>query len=101
MPTPEAEHKDIDGWFDYENGRIDVAENLTPSVKAEVALHEVLHAAVYVAKLGLSEEDEEKVVSGLAPVLLSVLRDNPSFINTLRKAAKEIPQETCDALSLS
>jgi len=89
MPTDEAQEKQIDGLFDYENGRIDVAEKLTGSVKAEIALHEVLHAAFYVAKLDTPEE--ERIVTGLAPVLLSVLRDNPSFINTLRKAAKEIP----------
>lgn len=94
LPQTEAVERGIDGWFDYENGRIEVAESLTPSVKAEITLHEILHAAFYVAKTGASDDEEEKVVSALAPVLLSVIRDNPSLISTLRKAAKQLSKET-------
>lgn len=93
MPTAEANERGIDGWFDYENGRIDVAESLTPSVKAEITLHELLHAAFYVAKTDMSEDVEEKVVSALAPVLLSVLRDNPTLVSALRKASKQLSKE--------
>jgi hypothetical protein len=41
----------------------------------------------------VSDDEEEKVVNTIAPVLLSVLRDNPSLISTLRKASKEFSKE--------
>lgn len=93
LPNEEAVERGIDGWFDYENGRIEVAEGLSPSVKAEITLHEILHAAFYVAKTGLSDDEEEKVVNTIAPVLLSFLRDNPSLVTLLRKASKELSRE--------
>lgn len=92
----EAQERGIDGWFDYENARIDVADSLAPSVKAETALHEVLHAICYVAKMEITEEDEERFVNRITPFLLQFLRDNPTFITSLRKAAKAIPLETND-----
>lgn len=91
ISADEATARGINGEFDYENGKIELAANLVPSVKAEIALHEVLHAAFEVAKLKATEEGEETFVSGLAPVLLSFIRDNPTFLRELAKAAKANP----------
>jgi hypothetical protein len=61
--------------------RMDVAGGQAPSMLRDTVLHEVMHA-VFVG-MELSEDDEEKFVSRLTPVLLAVLRDNPKLVEFL------------------
>jgi hypothetical protein len=55
------------------------------TVVAETLLHELLHATF--AQAGLREQhddqDEERIVNPLAPLLLDVLQSNPSLIRYL------------------
>jgi hypothetical protein len=74
------------GWYDDERAEIEVLDTLTPQIKAEILLHEMLHCALAVANSGLDGEEEERVVSGLAPVLLMMMRDNPDVFAALVEA---------------
>lgn len=65
---------------DYWNvGQIRLQPGLTPSRQREVLFHEVLHAAYEAAKLPASCI-EERAVTALAPILLEVLRRNPTLV---------------------
>lgn len=46
---------------------------------AETLLHETLHCAWSLTSLRQDDIDEEKVVAGLAPILLEALRRNPDL----------------------
>ncbi|MCA3704240.1 MAG: hypothetical protein INF12_14555 [Methylobacterium sp.] len=88
MPERSGSRKDADGWFDYQRATIEVWDGLAPQVKAEILLHEILHAACIAGNTGLEGDTEERVVNGLAPVLLMLLRDNPDLFHELREALK-------------
>jgi hypothetical protein len=85
MPGDEAVARDINGWWNYEQSLIEVAENIAPQVKAEVLLHEILHACCTFGNVGLNDEDEERVVQGMAPVLLDMLCNNPEVVKWLQE----------------
>lgn len=76
------------GWYDDERAEIEVLDTLAPQLKAEILLHEMLHCACLVANTGLDGDEEERVVAGLAPVLLMMLRDNPDLFQQMREAMK-------------
>jgi hypothetical protein len=59
--------------------------NVGPDVLAETLLHEVLHACLSVAGISheLDDDAEERIVRALSPVLLQVVRSNPSTIRFL------------------
>jgi hypothetical protein len=84
MPGDEAAARKINGWWDYEQSLIEVAENLCPQVKAEILLHEILHACCTYGNVGLEDDDEERVVNGIAPVLLGFLIHNPEIVEWLQ-----------------
>jgi hypothetical protein len=86
MPERGSARKDADGWFDYQRATIEVWEGLAPQIKAEVLLHEILHAACIAGNTGLEGDAEERVVTGLAPVLLMMLRDNPNLFDAFKDA---------------
>lgn len=68
---------------------IEVYPKLPTQKRAEVLLHEVLHACFEVANLKQHDTlTEEKVVNGLGMTLLSVIRDNPDLIAFLTQASK-------------
>jgi len=45
--------------------------------------HELLHAVASTARVFDEPDDEERVVSALAPWLLAMLRDNPALVSYL------------------
>lgn len=53
---------------------------------AETILHEILHAACYVTKVGLGAETEERVVNQLTPVILMAMRDNRTLFASMLEA---------------
>lgn len=57
-----------------------LAEGQGPDMLAESLLHEVLHICCQAAGLGLELENEESIVSSIAPVLLEAIRNNPDMV---------------------
>jgi hypothetical protein len=72
---------EILGQHDY--GRLQLRLSLAadPEVRPFVLFHEVLHACIAVS--GGDSHQEEALVSGLAHVLLQVLRENPDLVRYL------------------
>ena len=52
-----------------------------PDATADTLLHECLHAIWCQARR--NKDDEEEIVSALAPRILSLLRDNPKLVSFL------------------
>ena len=94
MTAEEAKERGVNGWWDYENATIEVAENLNPQVKAEILLHEILHACCTLGNVELSEDDEERAVNGIAPVLLGLIRRSPDIIDQIHSLASEPRQKS-------
>lgn len=81
----EVEDEDLDGNLGDTNGntgRVRIRKSLSPSLKRETVLHELIHAALAASGHGtliVHMKDEEHLVSVLAPVLLHTLRENPDL----------------------
>tara|TARA_R110000787_G_scaffold23832_1_gene67954 strand:- start:460 stop:930 length:471 start_codon:yes stop_codon:yes gene_type:complete len=86
---------DCFGWYLAREGKIQVQNSLGGQEKANTVLHEVLHACVYGSGLNqaggaLKEEDsEEIVVNQITNYLMGVFRDNPWFLDYLKKNINE------------
>lgn len=76
---------ELAGHFDSSAQQIRLAPDLAPDIMAESLLHEVLHAVAEAAgkPLGRSSDEEERMISALAPGLLDTLRRNPDVVNYL------------------
>lgn len=70
------------GFCDKGELEIGIADFIPPQRKAEVALHEVIHACFQTGDLLEGEPGftEEKIVTVLAQQLMQVVRDNPEFV---------------------
>jgi hypothetical protein len=78
-PYGEASANGSDGECLMHLQIIRVRDDLQPSRKANVLLHEVLHAAYNIGDL-TDTSTEEKTVTVLANQMTQVWRDNPEFI---------------------
>lgn len=91
----EMASNESDGRFFPTISRIDVRSDLGPANVRDSLLHECLHAVLYCHGLGklleLDAEAEEKLVSGLAPAVLALLRRNPELVKFL--LAKDVVTE--------
>lgn len=77
----DLEREHLYGDIHYGHQRIRVSEELGADQQAVVVLHEVIHGVREVSGLKDKHEDVwEEFISGLAPGLLQVLRNNPSFV---------------------
>lgn len=78
--------EDIYGATDHPTQRIVLDPEAAPDRKAETFLHEVLHCVTEYCGIAteMGSKTEEKLVRRLAPVLLGVIQDNPSFIGYLK-----------------
>jgi hypothetical protein len=76
------------GSTDKKKARIVLHPQNAECVQRETLLHEVLHAVNCVSAIDadMGTEDEERFVRRTAPVLLSVLRDNPHLVAYLTAA---------------
>lgn len=81
----EPEHGPLYGFCDTDKQVIYCAKSgvLHRDQSVDTLLHEILHAALHVGRVTLSEKREEQVVLALAPTLLSIIRDNPHLIEFL------------------
>lgn len=75
------------GSTHFHTGQILVDPDLFPDQFAETLTHESLHAMMRTAAMETDDEkfSPEEIASRLAPILLSVLRDNPELVAFLRK----------------
>jgi hypothetical protein len=77
-----------DGMYFPAARRIELDSALRGDAEREVALHETLHATITVAGIDrfMPDLDEEMLVQGLAPALLSLIRENKAFVAYLQEA---------------
>lgn len=73
----------LHGITDRETQEIICRRDSTHDRAAVTLMHELLHACFLVADHPLREKAEERAVTKLAPVLVSLLRDNPHIIHFL------------------
>lgn len=84
--------KGLFGLTDEDTHRIDLNPSTVPERLREILLHEALHTLTQITglrmriltkneELGLDREEE--LCARLAPALLALLRDNPTFVNYL------------------
>lgn len=90
-PRAEMHRNNADGQFCAATSTILLDKEMDPVNLRDTLLHESLHAVLYAYGLGtmldLEKEAEEKLVCGLAPALVALLRNNPLLVEAL--TAKE------------
>jgi hypothetical protein len=69
----------VDGATMIRKGWIAIRPEISDSAKREVLLHEVMHAAWFVAGRRDEKVSDETAISILAPTLLDTLRRNPEL----------------------
>lgn len=87
---PETMDKDRHGSFTPTSSPPILCEK-KPDVGEEidVLVHESLHAMLYQARLSFSEDGaEERLVSGLTPLLISWLAQNPKMIESIQAGSR-------------
>lgn len=70
---------DANGWCHYDKSQIHLLAGLDPVLRAETALHELMHAVRHVQGHEYGAEVEEGYVRSLASGLIGAMRDNPEF----------------------
>ena len=65
--------------------RILMRTDMGHDVERETLLHEALHCAIAVTRLELDEDMEERLVGGLAPQLLNLLRQCPELVTYVQE----------------
>lgn len=94
-PTPvKVKVKRLDNLYaqyDYETNEIDIDSKLSGGERRAALLHELLHALLRVygipSVVGLSTQQEEKLILAVEAPLLALIRDNPKLVEYL--CAKE------------
>ena len=71
------------GQMDPTAARIVLHPGMADSRARQVMVHELLHAAIFSAGLGLTDEVEEPIVRALEGPVLQILRDNPALVKWL------------------
>ena len=86
---------DCYGQYKSREGLIQIQHNLCGQEKSNTMLHEILHACCYGAGLNqadmpLKDEDKEEIViNQLSNYLMGVFRDNPWFLDYIKKNMNE------------
>ena len=73
------------GECDFDGVAINVKPRLRRGKAKEILLHEVLHATTHPSLNGSGAHTDEEFVTGISPVLLQVLQDNPDLVEYLTK----------------
>jgi hypothetical protein len=79
-----AKREDLWGQCDSHNMSIRLLDGLPSDREANTYLHECLHAMFHTACPHM--EEEERIVTQLAPVLMKFIKDNPKFMEYIKNA---------------
>lgn len=86
-PGLEMDRNGVYGRYQAVASLIELRTDLGDDHTRDIILHEALHAVLYVHgikdMIGMDDEFEERLLTGLAPALLSLLRDNPALVTAL------------------
>lgn len=87
VENPSWNGGDAWGYCDYDNQEIVIKKNATEERKRYVVLHEILHAifeSVHASPASMrADEIEEYYVVHSAPMIVSLLRENPALLKYL------------------
>ena len=90
-----SKQSDCYGEYEHRKNQITIQNDLSNLDEANTLLHEVLHACVYGSGLNQAEgplkEDnaEELTVNQLTNYLMGVFRDNPWFLDYIKKGVND------------
>jgi hypothetical protein len=68
------------GGCDFDSLQIVVQKGLRRSKAKEILVHETLHTCTYPLLKDEKKRTDEQFITGVAPVLLQVLQDNPELV---------------------
>lgn len=69
------------GQCDIDYNKIEIQAGLPTSKQAETEIHEILHGLFAQTNIS-TEEEEEKIVQALAPMLTLFAQDNPDWLRS-------------------
>lgn len=75
----ESGGEECDGLCHVDKRLLEVKKTLVPHLKAETLVHETLHQMVAFSGLGLSDDDEERIVDFFAKALMAHMGDNRQY----------------------
>lgn len=81
-------NSELFGDFSYIDNRIRIEKDLSGPPLVDTVLHEMLHAIWKAGQLKDKKEEEERVVAVTATYLTQIFRDNPQFLNWIKKNLK-------------
>lgn len=71
------------GYCDMDGLKLAVAPRLRKTKAQEVLLHEILHALTHPTLCSAEKFTDEEFVTGMTPILLQVLKENPDLLTYL------------------
>lgn len=86
MSPPLADAETACGTYNPRRKAIHIEAERTSADQAEILMHELLHAGFDCFALPKSRLTEEMVCTSLAPVLATIIRDNPGLLGLLHQA---------------
>lgn len=78
-----AYRKGANGYCDMDGLKLAVAPRLRKTKAQEVLLHEILHAITHPTLCSAEKFTDEEFVTGMTPILLQVLKENPDLLTYL------------------
>ena len=79
-----AYRKGENGYCDMDSLKLAVQPRLRKTKAQEVLLHEIMHALTHPTLCSARKFTDEDFVTGVTPLLLQTLKDNPDLIEYLR-----------------
>lgn len=79
---------ELHGKCDNSAHKIKIYEGGPQNEIANTIIHEILHAGWYSYGIGLSDKEEERIVSALANCITDVVKNNPRLIKKIGKMLK-------------
>lgn len=71
------------GYCDMDGLKLAVQPRLRKTKAQEVLLHEIVHALTHPTLCGSGKFTDEEFVTGVTPLLLQVLKENPGLLSYL------------------
>jgi len=86
-----SDNEEIQGYIDYDQSLIAINDSLSQDAEEEALIHEILHAVIDRKNIEILtrkcdiEELVENIVTYLTPRMHSFLKDNPDFLESIKK----------------